>query len=234
MPVYQGGKARIGKEISEVIQKYEKKHKWKGDFFEPFCGLLGVGINFAKQKRKVYACDKNEDLILMWQALQKGWNPPITCSKEKFDKLKKSTKHSAERGFIGIGCAYNGIFLCGYRTQVGDRNYLQCFLNGINKYKKYLNNIEFLNAANYDEFEPEGFTIYCDPPYKDNGYKTDYFQNFNHSEFWELMRKWSKKNLVFVSEYTAPKDFKCIWKKDNFSMHNGLEKRKKEKLYTLI
>ena len=44
MPSYGGGKARLGKEISEVIEE-----EWDGLYFEPFCGLLGVGIHFAKE-----------------------------------------------------------------------------------------------------------------------------------------------------------------------------------------
>ena len=53
--------------------------------------------------------------------------------------------------------------------------------------------------------------IYCDPPYKfTQGYSTG---EFNHDEFWELMRKWSKHNCVFISEESAPKDFNVIWKR---------------------
>lgn len=235
MPSYGGGKAKIGKEISEVIRKYEKKHKWKGDFFEPFCGLLGVGIHFAKQKRKVYACDKNEDLIMMWQALQDGWKPPKTCNKEKYDKLRKSNKHSAERGFIGIACAYSGIFFAGYRMtgKKSSQNFFENSRKGILEYAKHVKNVEFLDACDYDEFEPEGFTIYCDPPYKNNNFRSEHFQNFDHSEFWKLIRKWSKNNLVFVSEYTAPKDFKCVWKKSFGSVYSEQSKKNVEKLFIL-
>ena len=38
--------------------------------------------------------------------------------------------------------------------------------------------------------------------------------DFPHEKFWEWVRKMSKEgHKVFVSEYTAPDDFKCIWQK---------------------
>jgi site-specific DNA-adenine methylase len=52
MPSYGGGKAKLGKEITEVIQEIEENENWYGDFFEPFCGLLGVGIYIIKKNRK--------------------------------------------------------------------------------------------------------------------------------------------------------------------------------------
>ena len=36
---------------------------------------------------------------------------------------------------------------------------------------------------------------------------------FDNIEFWELMRKWSKNNLVIISETNAPNDFISIWEK---------------------
>ena len=53
--------------------------------------------------------------------------------------------------------------------------------------------------------------IYCDPPYKaTEGYSTG---EFDHDKFWETMRKWSQNNCVFISEETAPSDFKVVWKR---------------------
>lgn len=46
------------------------------------------------------------------------------------------------------------------------------------------------------------------PPYSST---TKYFNGeFNSEEFWDIMRNWSKDNLVFISEYVAPTDFKCV------------------------
>src|SRR6185312_9008230 len=50
----------------------------------------------------------------------------------------------------------------------------------------------------------------CDPPYRGT---TPYKGGFNSDEFWEWTRKVACKANVFVSEYVAPSDFKCVWEK---------------------
>jgi DNA adenine methylase len=73
--------------------------------------------------------------------------------------------------------------------------------------------------------------IYCDPPYKSTqGYSTG---NFDHALFWDTMRKWSKDNCVFISEESAPSDFKVVWRR---TKRRTLDKTnrfyKDEKIYT--
>ena len=46
-----------------------------------------------------------------------------------------------------------------------------------------------------------------------------------NTKFWEIIRKWSQQNIVVISEETAPKDFKCIWKK-NYSRGRGFKSNK--------
>lgn len=46
----------------------------------------------------------------MWKKLLKGWKPPLKCSKNKYNRLKKSKKHSAERAFIGTVASWEVIF----------------------------------------------------------------------------------------------------------------------------
>jgi DNA adenine methylase len=36
---------------------------------------------------------------------------------------------------------------------------------------------------------------------------------FDSNNFWDTVRKWSKNNLVFVSEEKAPSDFVAVWSK---------------------
>lgn len=71
------------------------------------------------------------------------------------------------------------------------------------------NNTPVFFTKSYNEVSiPPGAVVYCDPPYKGRrGYAEG---NFNHVEFWDWVRILSKTNKVFVSEYTAPKDFKTI------------------------
>ena len=54
------------------------------------------------------------------------------------------------------------------------------------------------------------------------------FKNFDHIQFWNVMRYWvSKNNIVFISEYTFPSDFVEVWSK-NQKINGG--KYKVEKL----
>jgi DNA adenine methylase len=80
------------------------------------------------------------------------------------------------------------------------------------KQVKKMNGI-ILQNKNYYELEiPKNSIVYCDPPYEGT---TKYINNFNHIIFWEWARKISKQgHKVFISEYNAPVDFKCIWEKE--------------------
>jgi DNA adenine methylase len=208
---------------------------WKGNLIEPFCGMLGVGIHFAEQGRSVLANDVNKDLILLLKAIKIGWNPPPECSRKRYNEYRVSNKHSAERGFYGFACAYSGIFFAGYRIKCGERNFFNTFRKSLLKMKPALQKVKFSNKS-YDELHPKGMTVYCDPPYSDNSFGTEHFDDFNFEHFWQTMREWSKDNLVFVSEYTAPDDFTCVWEKELKSGFSGSTERKKraEKLFMYI
>ena len=75
--------------------------------------------------------------------------------------------------------------------------------------------------------------IYCDPPYKGTAeYKEG---GFNHAEFWEWVREKSKEHKVYISEYSAPNDFKAILKFErNSTLHSGQNKNQPaECLFTI-
>lgn len=249
MPTYQGGKARIGNQIFKAILRLEKGTKYEGKtYFEPFCGLAGVGLHFATKtpERKVELCDKNKDLILMLKKLQKGWIPPLQpCTKEKYDSLFESKKgsktkkgsrikNSAEKGFYSISCAYSGIIGGGFRVRDSKgNNFYKRARDGLIKLGKQIENTKILVAKDYTKFSPRNKVIYVDPPYKGNNFRNEFFKDFDHVKFWETMRKWSKNNLVFISEYTAPKDFKVVWTKKISVVHSSNTRNKVEKLFML-
>ena len=68
---------------------------------------------------------------------------------------------------------------------------------------------------------PTNTLIYCDPPYANT---KKYESDFDHVKFWNWVRIMSKDGrYVYVSEYEAPSDFKCIWcrkKKDGMGTTN--------------
>ena len=60
----------------------------------------------------------------------------------------------------------------------------------------------------------------------------EFFEDFDFDTFWQTMRQWSKHNLVFISEYEAPKDFVCVWeKKMKTCFNDGDRKKRTEKLF---
>lgn len=234
---YQGGKANIGRRIHHILDILEEYffEDQKLPYLEPFVGFCGVMKHFGKENdRKMYGYDSNKDIILMWKAIQKGWKPPSRCSKKQYENLKNNNKHSAERGFIGVACSYGGIFYVGYR---GEQRFGTKTEHSAERTKRVVLKIgEDLNRVNfrhsdYKQLNPKGFLIYADPPYLNNKYTQSKFFNFDHKEFWDTMRKWSRDNLVVISERIAPKEFKCIWEDKRNITQNGKVTKQTEKLF---
>lgn len=112
---------------------------------------------------------------------------------------------------------------------VGARAYLS-----ITEQAKLLKDVKFFNCAYYALNIPDKSTIYCDPPYAGTSkYKTD---SFPHKNFWQWCRVQKEEgHTIFVSEYNAPSDFKCVWSmdvKENLRAQ-GSGRIKTEKLFTL-
>lgn len=76
--------------------------------------------------------------------------------------------------------------------------------------------------------------IYLDPPYK--GTRKVYKHNgLDYEEFYSWCEDMSKDNVVLISGYDMPKNFKCIYEftKARSSLQGGTHKNKYEKLYTI-
>ena len=90
---------------------------------------------------------------------------------------------------------------------------------------------QFVKAQSYDEFNPRGFLIYCDPPYQGNRLSNKLFRNFDWDKFWDTMRRWSRNNLVVISERTAPADFVPICTLQSHLTTGGRHKTDEEYLF---
>jgi len=211
---YFGGKIRLGKEISKIIN--EKEFSILGHntrtYFEPFIGMGGVFRHVIQNAdRESIGCDYHEDLMLMWKSIKNGWIPPKEVSRHLHNQLK-TLEPSALRGFVGFGCSYMGKFYSGFtETCLKSHNQIMSVSKIISTRK-----VVFLEHRDYKMHNPRNMTIYCDPPYEESkvsNYDAKTFRGFNHEEFWETMREWSLYNLVFISETSAPDDFSCIWEK---------------------
>lgn len=241
MSSYHGGKQRIGLEIAENIHLTSTMIEDHTDFTikgycEPFCGMLGVYRHipalFAdhKPKLKYKAGDTNKSVIKMWQRAQKGWKPPKSCTEAYYEKLRKQTRSSAERGFIGHQYSYGGQYFRGFAGKYGKNTSQPDAANRVVKIAANLPMVEF-SAGSYTQFLPlVGYVIYCDPPYAK---RNEYFEengdrvHFDNEVFWLVMQYLSQNNIVFISEYEAPKDFKLI-SSHNHHVFYGHRKRHKD------
>lgn len=95
-----------------------------------------------------------------------------------------------------------------------------------------LEQLELMSRDYKDAKIPSEAIIYCDPPYK--GTEEYREGGFNHDEFWNYVRELSKTNRVYVSEYTAPSDFRVILEFDQNSTYAGGQNKSQpsEKLFT--
>ena len=106
---YFGGKQRISKYIVETLNDYRKD---KQPLVEPFVGGCNV---ISKMDGERYCYDINEYLIEMYKAVQNGWIPPTTITKEEYDYIKNNkNEDKVLTGFVGIGCSYSGKWFGGY------------------------------------------------------------------------------------------------------------------------
>jgi DNA adenine methylase len=219
MTSYHGGKYRHGEEIARVIKDIYNKQPPDSivGYIEPFCGMCGVYrhiVNLLPKNLKYIASDQHDSLILMWKALQDGWMPPKDCSVKRYEKLKYS-KPSPEKAYFGFGASFGGIYFRGHATL---HNGIICdYRNSISTIAKQMKLVKFMNSDYSKYSNLKNFIIYCDPPYyiqNNNHYYDDTsFQKltFDSEKFWDWCRNMSKNNIVIISEYTSPRDFKSIY-----------------------
>jgi len=231
---YYGGKSKIGHQIYQILIEIMNKNNIKS-YLEPFCGSLSVTKHFINDNIKLYATDANKDLIMLYKSLKNDtFIFPKNISLQEY-QLLKNEKSSALRGFVGIAYSYGGGWFNGYCNIYEKdgvfRNYPEETKKSLINLQNIIKKINFKNV-DYKLIEPKGFLIYCDPPYKNTCQKyNNKNSNFNTEEFWNIVRKWSKNNIVVVSELTAPSDFKCIWKHEYNSGINKTGTNRIEKLF---
>jgi DNA adenine methylase len=221
---YMGSKARFTKEILPIILKERKPEQW---YIEPFAG--GMNAICEVQGNRI-ANDIHYPLIQMWRELVDGWMPKKITKEEYIEVRTNQSKYPAYFvGWVGFNCSYSGKWFGGFADDYFDkgknykingernvlRNYQMEAINAIQKQVKKMKGV-ILQNKHYFELElPPNSIIYCDPPYQ---YTTKYANDFDHTIFWNWVRNISKQgHTVFVSEYNAPNDFKCVWEKNTTS-----------------
>ena len=227
MTAYHGGKQRIGKQLAEVIVEESlniaKDKGWtiKG-YCEPFCGMLGIYQHVPELykgeglgKLKYEAGDANKSVIMMWNAVKKGWKPSTkVTTKDQFMKLKTDGNSSARKGFVGHFYGYMGKYFQPFKIR--EKSTLIKSIDRVERISKNLKREDVtFKAGSYTQYSSlRNYVIYCDPPYQ---IQSHYYNerseklDFDHEKFWDWCRKMAVNNIVFVSEYKVPKDFVEIY-----------------------
>ena len=235
-----GSKNRHAKELLPMILKDRRDDQW---YVEPFVG----GFNMIDKVSGLrLANDSHYYLIELFRAIQNGWVPPDNLSEEEYKDIKNNQESYPPYlvGFVGFGCSFSGKWFGGYARGLSSngepRNYCLESKNNILKQAPNIQGVIIENKSYLDLEIPDNSIIYCDPPYQNT---TKYSSSNNHEifgrtdpiGFWNWVRDKSKEgHQVFVSEYSAPSDFKCIWEKGVISALdvNSRSKKNVEKLFT--
>ena len=214
---YIGGKSKGYQHIVEILNN-ECFDDF--DYIEPFIGYAHI-LRRIINKKSYTANDNNKLLYTLLKYIQKSNKyPKITKLEYELLKNDNSHKNIVKKSFAAFTYSYNGKEFGGYTNILHGRNYPE---ERKSYYDLLRDNEIFMKTKifnkSYDEFNPKGKLIYCDPPYEKT---TEYGKNkFDHDKFWDTMRKWSKNNYVFISEYNAPKDFIKLSSKKKFSTLSG-------------
>lgn len=212
-----GSKSRLAKHLLPIILHTRKKGQY---YVEPFVG----GCNMIdKVDGNRIGGDANRYLIALWQGLQQGVPVITKIDQALYRSIREQYYGKADHGYndfeIGwvgfMASKFGAFFQSGYSGSYGGRAYIQEQMINTLAQVPAIIGVSF-HHCEYDKLViPDGAIIYCDPPYADSrDYRLADVSKFNTPMFWEWCRKKSEEGfLVFISEYTAPKDFTLLYEK---------------------
>ena len=223
---YLGGKQRLGKHLAPVLHEIWENNEDLNGYLEPFCGSLGVLKNMTDiDTKNIQANDYHADLIQMWKEVKAGtFKYPTSISEKEYLEAKQMKSPNAHKAFVGFGMSFGGRYFGAYSQKYLNgkkEDFCKEMVNSLTRTAPKIQNVKFTNK-DYRKLTPKKKLIYCDPPYAYNKYPIKYrrevkkYDTFDNEEFWEVMRKWSKNNLVVVSETTAPDDFVEVWNQKRY------------------
>lgn len=235
---YMGSKRRIAKHLLPIMLQKAKERNIT-TWVEPFVGG-GNMIDKVPDSFTRIGYDLNPHTICaMIDVRDNPEQLPDSVTECEYKSLIGSDPESI-KSWVRFNSSFGGKFDAGYAREKPDskaaiergsaRNYTSESKRNALKQSPLIQGVEFI-CDSYENLNFENCLIYCDPPYQDtSGYKTG---DFDHDKFFDWCRNQAKKNLVFVSEYNAPNDFKEVWRgeiKTNFAStrakatHNAIEK----------
>lgn len=243
---YMGNKQRIADELLKVMFDMTQP---TDTFIDLFCGSCSV-IERVNPSFKRIANDKNKFLIEMFKALVNGKIFPSFIPKEDYSTrrdLYNLSKNGhliltdddyAEIGWYGWMGSFNGRFFSGgysghnVLSKTGkERDYISEQIKNTLKSIPKLKNVTFVSESYENVSIPKGSIVYADIPYKGTKqYETS--KDFDYESFYDWCRAHKNDYQIFISEYSMPDDFKCIWSKEVTNAMNTLKTYKPiEKLF---
>jgi DNA adenine methylase len=226
---YLGGKTRIAKQLAALIDSVREPGQWVWD---PFCGGLSMSVALS-EKGPVWSTDINPALISLYRAVQNGWQPPSSVSKEEYEAAKALPDSNPLKAFCGFCAAFGGKYFGGYARGEG-RNWACEGKTGL------LRDLPILSAdvgcLDFCDVEPRPLEalLYLDPPYKGTtGYAAA--RAFDSALFFAQALRWAAFTHVFISEYACPVGV-CVWetqKAKSVAGGNGGGRVATERLYYL-
>lgn len=224
---YMGSKRRIAKEILPIILKDRKTNQY---YIEPFVGGCNI---IDKVDGKRIGNDINKHLIALCNEMKKdNFEMPFIGEKE-YSKMKLNQDAYSDwlLGYAGFQLSFGAKWFGGYRRdKKGARDYENEAQQNLKAQQNLIKDVIFYNL-NYWELDiSENSIVYCDPPYENT---TSYNSKFDHKKFWIWCEDMIKiGHQVFVSEYNAPENWKCIWcKKVTTGLDVNTSKKDVEKLF---
>ena len=208
---YMGSKARHAKHIVPFLMDGHDQDSW---YIEPFMGGGNMLSNVpAKHK---WGNDTAEYAVALLEAVANGWEPPETLTLQEYKAVKGNPENYKKEyvGFVAHCCSYGGVKFGSYarnKPSEGDNSTVPAQqYKALKKQEVGLIGTKFTCMSYLDLEIPDGSTVYLDPPYAST---TGYGGEFDHEQFWQWASCLSKRCRVFVSEYSAPDEWKCIWEK---------------------
>lgn len=234
--IYMGSKRRLSKELVPIIQSYITENTV--GYIEPFVGGANVIDKIKCDNR--YGFDSHKQLIELFIKLQNDIDRiPNEIPYEEYMEVKNNKENYEDwyLGLVGFLGSFGAKYFGGYARHNKDDFTEQIQRGSIKNLKKQYDDLKDVKfeCKDFREIKDiKGYVIYCDPPYKGaTKYST---KEFPYDEFYNWCREMSKDNVVLISEYNMPEDFKCIWQKDNkinFDSNRTNANSKIEKLFII-
>ena len=204
---YIGSKAKA-QWITRILNhsQFDSMH-----FVEPFCGYCHI-THAIRGKRSYQISDNEPLLICLLQAIQRGDAlPPI--DKSEYQTLKHQLEITLKRAVAAYQYSFNGKRFGGFTHYYKRPNgRIDNMVASRAKHYARLHASKAFHSAtitcrDYRSLCPRDSLVYLDPPYADC---TNYGTTFDSTELWRIAEEWSKVNIVFVSEYTAPRGWTVV------------------------